>query len=109
MEETFENNSISQFLSSTLGTSKRLRTDSASSATQVEEDVVEEEEDDLDHFLSDLEAGYDQQEAVDALQGLTDVETAADEDSSSDLDVTDRDQSDSASSIEISSDVGILN
>lgn len=108
MEETFENNSISQALSSTLGTSKRLRTDSASSATQVEEDVVEEE-DDVDHFLSDLETGYDQQEAVNALQGLTDVETAADEDSSSDLDVTDRDQSDSASSIEISSDVGILN
>jgi len=108
MEETFENNSISQALSSTLGTSKRLRTDSASSATQVEEDVVEEE-DDVDHFLSDLETGYDQQEAVNALQGLTDVETAADEDSSSDLDVIDRDQSDSASSIEISSDVGILN
>lgn len=108
MEETFENNSISQALSSTLGTSKRLRTDSASSATQVEEDVVEEE-DDVDHFLSDLETGCDQQEAVNALQGLTDVETAADEDSSSDLDVTDRDQSDSASSIEISSDVGILN
>ena len=108
MEETFENNSISQALSSTLGTSKRLRTDSASSATQVEEDVVEEE-DDIDHFLSDLETGYDQQEAVNALQGLTDVETAVDEDSSSDLDVTDRDQSDSASSIEISSDVGILN
>jgi hypothetical protein len=108
MEETFENNSISQALSSTLGTSKRLRTDSVSSATQVEEDVVEEE-DDVDHFLSDLETGYDQQEAVNALQGLTDVETAADEDSSSDLDVTDRDQSDSASSIEISSDVGILN
>ena len=107
MEETFENNSISQVLSSTLGTSKRLRTDSASSATQVE-DVVEEE-DDVDHFLSDLETGYDQQEAVDALQGLTDVETAADEDSSSDLDDTDRDQSDSVSSIEISSDVGILN
>jgi len=108
MEETFENNSISQALSSTLGTSKRLRTDSVSSATQVEEDVVEEE-DDVDHFLSDLETGYDQQEAVNALQGLTDVETAADEDSSSDLDVTDRDQSDSASSIEISSDVGIFN
>ena len=85
-----------------------MRTDSASSATQVEEDVVEEE-DDVDHFLSDLETDYDQQEAVDALQGLTDVETAADEDSSSDLDVIDRDQSDSASSIEISSDVGILN
>jgi len=47
MEEMFEN---SQVLSSTLGTSKRLRTNSASSATQVEEDVVDEEEDDCDDY-----------------------------------------------------------
>ena len=106
MEETFENNSIGQAPTSTPGAGKRLRTDSALSATQTEEDNVVDE-DDIDHCLLDLVTGYDQQEAVDDLQRLTYAETPADDDSTSDSDVTDHDQSDSSSSNGISSDVGI--